>query len=169
MKAPLANSKKNRWLSTLPAEARLVLLFLMFAVLWISLSDRVVELLAGDLAHSTRLQSIKGLVFVAAIGAWFYFVLRSAFRKRERLAALAANTCERFELVARASNDAIWDWNLLTNEIWWSEGFHNLFGYPVQELEPTIESWTRRLHPEDRERAIADLHKVIDHGGKTWS
>ena len=153
----------------IPAELRIVLGFLLAAALWILLSDRMVQWVAGDLTQNTLLQTIKGLVFIGAMAAWLYFVLRRSFRKRARSVALAAETSERFELVARASNDAIWDWNLITNQIWWSEGFHSLFGYPTQELEPTIESWTRRLHPEDRERAIEGIHKVIDNGGKTWS
>ena len=173
MKPLLANSKSSAGRvhgpSRVPAEARIVLVFLMAATLWILLSDRVVEWIAGDLAQSTRLQTVKGMVFIGTMAAWLYFVLRRSFQKRARSVTLAAKTSERFELVARASNDAIWDWNLITNEIWWSEGFHSLFGYPTQELEPTIESWTRRLHPDDRERAIAGIHKVIDSGGKTWS
>ena len=166
MKMMLPKAKKS---ATIPAEARIVIIFLVAAALWIFLSDEVVEWLSGNLTQSTRLQTIKGLVFISVMGAWLYWVLRRSFKKRARAVALAAETSERFELVARASNDAIWDWNLITNEIWWSEGFHNLFGYPTQELEPTIESWTRRLHPEDRERAIEGIHKVIDRGDKTWS
>src|SRR5688572_32860528 len=165
MKPLLANSRK----SVIPAERRNVLLFVALGALWIFLSDLLVQWVAGDLVESTRLQTIKGLVFVAVTTAWLYFVLRRSFRKRERSVARAQDARERFELVARASNDAIWDWNLVTNEIWWSEGFQNLFGYRPHEVEPTIESWTRRLHPEDRERAVAGIHKVIDSGGKTWS
>jgi PAS domain-containing protein len=36
---------------------------------------------------------------------------------------------ERFRLLAKATNDAIWDWNLATDELWWNEGFENLFGF----------------------------------------
>jgi two-component system, NarL family, sensor histidine kinase UhpB len=161
--------KDSGWRAAISGEVRIVLLFLLFAALWVLLSDRVVEWVAGDVIQSARLQTIKGLLFVAITAGWLFVVLRRSFQKRERAVVFASKACERFELVARASNDAIWDWNLITNEIWWSEGFHNLFGYPVHELEPTIESWTRRLHPEDRERAVDGIHKLIDSGGKTWS
>ena len=166
MNTMLPNEKKS---AVIPAEVRIALIFLLAAALWIFLSDEVVAWVAGDLSQSTRLQTIKGFFFVTVMGAWLYWMLRKAFQKRDHALALAAKTAERFELVARASNDAIWDWNLITNEIWWSEGFHDLFGYRTQELEPTIESWTRRLHPDDRERAIEKIHKVIDSGGEDWS
>src|SRR6185295_6949444 len=173
MRALLANSelraKGIRTGAGIPAEARIVLVFLLLSAGWVALSDWVVEWLAGDLAQATHIQTIKGMFFIVAVAAWLYLVLHRSFKRRARAMTLAAETSERFELVARASNDAIWDWNLITNEIWWSEGFQNLFGYKIHELEPTIESWTRRLHPEDRERAVAGLHKVIESGGETWS
>ncbi len=75
---------------------------------------------------------------------------------------------ERFDLVAKATQDAIWDWNLLTNLIWWNDGFKELFGYSQKEIEPTIESWYSRVHPEDRDRVVNGIHEVINQGGKNW-
>ena len=76
---------------------------------------------------------------------------------------------ERFDLVAKATQDAIWDWNLLTNEIWWNNGFKELFGYSDEEIEATIDSWHNRVHPEDRERIVGGIHAIIDNGGSNWS
>lgn len=76
---------------------------------------------------------------------------------------------ERFDLISKATRDAIWDWDLTTNEIWWNEGFRKLFGYEEEDIEPTIESWTNRVHPEDKDRVVSSIHRVIDIGGKNWS
>ncbi|HVG12789.1 MAG TPA: PAS domain-containing protein, partial [Flavisolibacter sp.] len=76
---------------------------------------------------------------------------------------------ERFDLVTKATQDAIWDWNLVSDELWWNDGFTELFGYKPAEVEPTIDSWYNRVHPDDKERVIAGVHAVIDHGGKNWS
>lgn len=75
---------------------------------------------------------------------------------------------ERFELLAKATQDAIWDWNLLTDDMWWNEGFKELFGYSEKEKGATIESWTSRLHPNDREWVVKSIHAVIDEGGTQW-
>jgi PAS domain S-box-containing protein len=75
---------------------------------------------------------------------------------------------ERFELIAKATHDAVWDWNLLTNKMWWNEGFKELFGYAQEEIYPTIDSWYIGLHPEDREWVIQSIHDVIDKGGSQW-
>jgi len=76
---------------------------------------------------------------------------------------------ERFEVVALATNDAVWDWDLGTNLIWWNKSFQTLFGYRSEEIEPGIESWIGRLHPEDRERVEGSIHAVIDGHDQAWS
>ena len=76
---------------------------------------------------------------------------------------------ERFELVAKATQDAVWDWNLLSNERWWNEGFKKLFGYKQEDIEPTVESWYSRLHPNDGERVIKGIREAINKGEKNWS
>jgi PAS domain S-box-containing protein len=74
---------------------------------------------------------------------------------------------ERFELVAKATQDVVWDWDLTTNQVWYNDSFETLFGYKKEEIEPGIDSWYNRLHPEDKKRVIDDIHKVID-GGHQW-
>jgi PAS domain S-box-containing protein len=76
---------------------------------------------------------------------------------------------ERFELVAKATQDAIWDWDLTTGLIWWNEGFKTLFGYRDEDIEPGVESWYNRVHPDERESVVGSIHGVIDNGGKHWS
>jgi PAS domain S-box-containing protein len=76
---------------------------------------------------------------------------------------------ERLRLVSRATNDAVWDWDLVTDELWWGEGIQQLFGYAPQDIEPGIESWHTRLHPDDRDRVIAGIRGVIDGGADFWS
>jgi len=75
---------------------------------------------------------------------------------------------ERFQLVARATNDAVWDWNLVTNEIWWSEGLRTLFGLPPDQV-PTIDAWSAHLHPDDLARIEHSLFAAIQSGQQYWS
>ncbi|HEY8558827.1 MAG TPA: PAS domain-containing protein [Pyrinomonadaceae bacterium] len=76
---------------------------------------------------------------------------------------------ERFRLVTRATNDAIWDWNLQTDEAWWNDGVGTLFGYAPGEVGKTSAWWYENIHPEDRERVVSGIHAVIDNGGEKWS
>jgi PAS domain S-box-containing protein len=76
---------------------------------------------------------------------------------------------ERFQIVARATNDAIWDWDLQTNRRWWNESIHTLFGYPPQFVDPYITWWRDRIHPNDKRRIILDIQNIIDKGQQAWS
>ncbi len=88
-------------------------------------------------------------------------------RRQQREALLASE--ERFRLLSRATNDAIWDWDLLTDSLWWNEGFEALFRFSREEVEPTIESWTSRIHPDDAARVVDDVHAAIEGGATAWS
>jgi len=75
---------------------------------------------------------------------------------------------ERFELVARATSDAVWDWDLASDYIWWNEGFQKLFGYTPEEIYSVPDPWSGRIHPEDVERVVADINRHIDSGKSHW-
>ena len=75
---------------------------------------------------------------------------------------------ERFELVARATSDAVWDWDFATNEIWWNEGFQKLFGYASEDVGTGLDSWIMRLHEEDSERVVQDIYRHIENGKTNW-
>jgi PAS domain S-box-containing protein len=75
----------------------------------------------------------------------------------------------RFRLVVQATNDAVWDWDLLTNLFWWNEGVTTLFGYSREELGPDASWWTEHIHPEDQERVVSGVYEQIDGGGKSWT
>ncbi|MDO1447723.1 chemotaxis protein CheB [Rhodocytophaga aerolata] len=76
---------------------------------------------------------------------------------------------ERFRLVSLATNDVIWDWNLVSNEFWWSNSLQNMLGHNPEAMEKGIESWYNRLHPDDKERVIEGINHVINLGGNQWS
>lgn len=76
---------------------------------------------------------------------------------------------ERFQLVSHATDDAIWDWDLVSKHLWWGENFYTVFQYSPQEIEPGIESWTSRIHPEEASRVVDSIHRCIDGGQQKWT
>jgi PAS domain S-box-containing protein len=75
---------------------------------------------------------------------------------------------ERFQLVARATKGAVWDWNLITDRVWWNEGLITLFGYQASQVVPTSGWWHSHIHQEDQERVVSSIHKAIEGGGHSW-
>ena len=78
----------------------------------------------------------------------------------------SASHALRYQLVARATNDAIWDWDLDSNLVAWNEAVHARFGHAVEET--TIDWWRDHIHPDDAARVVDSIHAVIDSGGEQW-
>jgi two-component system, cell cycle sensor histidine kinase and response regulator CckA len=76
---------------------------------------------------------------------------------------------ERFRLLSRATNDAVWDWDLVTNTLWWNEGVETLLGYRRDQLAPAAGFRLDRIHPDDLEATAAIIQSAIDGGAESWS
>lgn len=76
---------------------------------------------------------------------------------------------EKFLLAAKLSFDVIWDWNLLTNEVFLGEGFEELFGYVIKDNKGNmITDWVNYLHPNDKEAVIKELQDNIKSTTTHW-
>lgn len=78
---------------------------------------------------------------------------------------------ERYELATKATaNEAIWDLDLKTHQISWSEVFSTLFGYTNLKVDTTLGFWEQNIHPEDRERVITSFNSFLEqHQNTNWS
>lgn len=60
---------------------------------------------------------------------------------------------ERLKLALEATNDGLWDWDLVTNKIYFSHRYYTMLGYEPNEIPPTLETWINLIHPDDRDHA----------------
>ncbi|WP_019500027.1 PAS domain-containing protein [Pseudanabaena sp. PCC 6802] len=56
---------------------------------------------------------------------------------------------ERWHLALRGNNDGIWDWNVKTNEVFFSERWKEMLGYEDCEIANHLDEWAKRVHPDD--------------------
>ena len=68
---------------------------------------------------------------------------------------------ERLKLAGTATADALWDWNLETNQLFWGEGFKILFGHQP-ESNADITSWHNYIHPDDKARVLDHIKKFFE-------
>lgn len=74
----------------------------------------------------------------------------------------------RYRLVGHAANDAIWDWDLVTNEVVWNEGVRRVFGHQEHDVGGHAGWWIANIHPDDRNRIADHIHGYIDGGQEFW-
>ncbi len=89
-------------------------------------------------------------------------------RVRERTQELQASN-ERFNTISKVTNDILWDWNILTEEIWWSENFHKVFGHDKATTMPDIDTWLTYIHPDDRDRIRESFFSVLKSTENQWT
>ncbi len=75
---------------------------------------------------------------------------------------------ERFTYVVNASSDAIWDLDLRTNEIYRSDAFSKISGYAKEEIQPTLEWWFDKIHPEDKARVNTKVEADLARCSSNW-
>ena len=80
----------------------------------------------------------------------------------------ATETESYHQLVARATNDAIRDWDLITDALIWRQGLDTLLGWKPASGN-TIVFWQKRIHPDDRARVTASIRDAIKSDTDHWS
>lgn len=75
---------------------------------------------------------------------------------------------ERFRLVSKATNDTVWDWNLLSNNVWWSDNFYALYGFDKKGTN-SRSFWLENIHPDDKERVHNSITRAVSSKQSQWS
>ncbi|GKS68932.1 PAS domain S-box-containing protein/diguanylate cyclase (GGDEF) domain-containing protein [Nitrosomonas sp. PY1] len=68
---------------------------------------------------------------------------------------------ERFSLAMRGANDGLWDWNLETNEVYYSPRWKSMLGYAENELGNNLDTWANLVHPDDKNRVLEKVQDYI--------
>jgi PAS domain S-box-containing protein len=68
---------------------------------------------------------------------------------------------QRYAYLMQASFDAIWDWDLQSDQVTWGSGIESLFGHSRAELPADSSSWSALIHPDERDSVLAGLQATI--------
>ena len=120
-----------------------------------------------EICVELTLSPIEPVDGAAVEGRFVLAIVRDA-TDRKRAEEDLRESEERYRLIARATNEAIWDSDLLADRQTWDGAFETMFGYPLQ-IETNGAWWEERVHPEDRERVLSKIDSVLRGAGETWS
>ncbi len=71
-----------------------------------------------------------------------------------------AATDDRLRLLMKATSDVVYDYNLATSKVEWSENIR-FWGYDPADVDPGLDWWISRIHPEDRDSAVSHLDLIL--------
>ncbi len=95
------------------------------------------------------------------------FILAILVEERDRSAESLRRSEERFQLVVRATNDAIFDWDIVGGNWWWSvKGTEHT--HPADRSCSSTYEWVERIHEEDRARYLRELDATLSGTQNAW-
>ncbi|WP_299402605.1 EAL domain-containing protein [Acaryochloris sp. IP29b_bin.148] len=118
-------------------------------------------LLAEQSEHVIREITIGNAIYEQAIYCILqsglirsYLIDISQYRQTEQQLRLSE---ARYAAAAKGANDGLWDWDLKTHTIYFSDRWKNMLGYTNSDIGDSPDEWFNRIHPYDKDRVTADL------------
>ncbi len=71
-----------------------------------------------------------------------------------------AESIARFDIVSKATSDAIWDWDIVSGTIVWNQGIRGIFGY--RQTTYSEAWWMSKVHPDDLELVTSQMNRLIE-------
>ncbi|MHB0960518.1 MAG: SpoIIE family protein phosphatase [Pirellulaceae bacterium] len=84
---------------------------------------------------------------------------------RKRAEEALSKSEQRFDLAVQGTDAGIWDWDLLTNRVYYSSRWKSILGYEDHEIKNDFSEWKQRLHPDEQARALKCMQDYLE--GKT--
>lgn len=140
-----------------PLACRITLLYLAFGALWACLTAAIPAARAGD-AALLRLDAAAGILLFASVSApLLYWLIRYSLLDKTRLEASLMVSEERWKFALEGAGEGVWDWNLVTDEVFRSGQWFKIYGYDEDEVGVTAMDGRKLMHPEDLSRAVGEL------------
>ncbi len=99
---------------------------------------------------------------ILLLNLFFAWVIIRNITKLRRARESLKISEERYALAMQGANDGLWDWNLLTNEVFFSDRWKGMIGYTDQEFPNNFDAWKEHLHPDDVEKATTTIQDYFE-------
>ena len=119
----------------------------------------------GPFVRTSFEESIALLYLFISISTICAFSLSYMVRQRDDAQEELRIGSDRLNFVMQSTEDGVWDWDFSNDEIYISPTLKKMLGYDANDELGSLQDWTSRLHPEDREKTLTLLNEHYD--GKT--
>ena len=117
----------------------------------------------------------KDLIYIIFSGLILKVILyqnetrnKSVFKKLKVSNIEIKESNERYDIVAKATSDTIWDWKIEEDSIIWNKGIYSVFGYQKEDVGSTSKWWFDRIHPEDSLKMSVKLYSFLEQKTEKW-
>ncbi|MGO4904368.1 PAS domain-containing sensor histidine kinase [Flavobacterium sp. W20_MBD1_R3] len=153
---------------------QVILIYILIALFVAIVSHKLVQQYISDNNQPLYIFT-KDLLFVFFTGIIFKLILSkndarniAVFEKLKTTNDEIKESNERYNIVAKATSDTIWDWKIEDDNFSWNKGIENVFGYTQREVGTTSTWWFDKIHPEDSIKMSIKLYSFIEQKTENW-
>lgn len=111
---------------------------------------------------------VTSAVFIDAFGNERTSMIIRDITERRKAEEDVLKTNARFTMLSKATSDIVWDWDLTTGELWWSDNYYSSLGYSKQAEIVQIDEWYDRLHPADIKKVKKNIEEIFSSDLNIW-
>jgi len=105
-----------------------------------------------------------GLLEEAAGDVSFALEIFERERLRNKAEEEIEKAVERYDILAQATSDTIWDWDIANNTMHYNDGISKMFGYHASEVENVVDWWNEKLYADDFKKVTELIEDVFEKG-----
>ena len=118
---------------------------------------------------------IKDFILIILTGIAFRYILsknenrnKNIFKRLENTNSEIKESNQKYDIVAKATSDTIWDWKIQEDKLNWSKGIKAVFGYEEDQVGDNSSWWFGNIHPEDSIKMSIKLYSFIEQKTEKW-
>ncbi|MNF30509.1 Phytochrome-like protein cph1 [compost metagenome] len=118
---------------------------------------------------------LKDILFIVFSGILFKYILSKndtrnilIFEKLKKTNDEIKESNEKYDIVAKATSDTIWDWKIQEDRLTWNKGIEGIFGYKENQVGDSSNWWFDKIHPEDSIKMSIKLYSFIEQKTEKW-
>ena len=118
---------------------------------------------------------IKDIFFIITTGLLFRYI---SYKNIKRYTEIYKNlkqtnvklkeSNEKYDIVAKATSDTIWDWKIPEDNFTWNKGIETIYGYNQNQVGNNSKWWFDNIHPEDSIKMSIKLYSFLEQKTEKW-
>lgn len=128
-----------------------------------------------DQNYNWKLSSLFAIGYIVITSIALKYLLKIYCKKNQQELndLLAKNeelfkSNEQYDIVAKATSDTIWDWDIESRKFIFNKGIQGIFGYDQKDVGETIDWWFEKIHHEDSIKMSVNIHKYVEQKIEKW-
>jgi len=140
---------------------RILIIYILVGLFWIFFSDNILSLLVSSQQQYLEYSIYKGGAFIALTGLMLYFLILDSIQKQLAVKASLEVSEDRWKFALEGAGDGVWDWDMVTDKVFRSARWKEIYGYTNNEIEDTASAGRMLVHPDDLMHQIEDTQDYL--------